>query len=75
MSDFSQRLRQSMIKNNIKATELAQKSGIDKSSISHYLSGTYLPKQDKLYKSDFDLLIEETKKKIIIKVVQINYFS
>ena len=34
---------------NIKATELAQKTGISKSSLSEYMSGKYEAKQDGVY--------------------------
>lgn len=45
---FANRLKKVMDKNNIKAIELAEKTGISKSQISHWLAGTYKAKQDSL---------------------------
>lgn len=45
---FANRLKKIMDKHNIKAIELAEKTGISKSQISHWLSGTYKAKQDSL---------------------------
>jgi len=38
------RLREAMLKKNLTAQELSDKSGVGKSSISQYLSGKYTPK-------------------------------
>lgn len=47
---FSQRLRELLQIFNIKQTELSIKTGISKSSISHYLKGDWEGKQDAVYK-------------------------
>ena len=46
----SERLREAMQRKNMKQAELSRLTGIDKSSISLYISGKYSPKGDKLYK-------------------------
>lgn len=46
----SERIKEAMQKKNIKQADLARMTGIDKSSISLYISGKYSPKGDKLYK-------------------------
>lgn len=45
---FANRLRKALQMNNMTQTELANKSGLDKSLISNYLSGNYKAKQDKI---------------------------
>lgn len=45
---FANRLRKALDYNNMKPSELANKTGINKSLISNYLSGTFKAKQDKL---------------------------
>lgn len=45
---FANRLKKIMDINNIKAIELSEKTGISKSQISHWMSGTYKAKQDSL---------------------------
>ena len=50
MSTFATRLKKYMDKANIKQAELAEKTKINKSSISEYLSGNYEPKQRNIYK-------------------------
>jgi transcriptional regulator with XRE-family HTH domain len=50
LSEFHKRLRQAMERSNIKQSELCEKTGIGKSSISQYLSGDYEPKQRNIYK-------------------------
>ena len=45
---FSNRLQKALDMNNMKPSILAEKTGIDKSLISNYLSGNYKAKQDKL---------------------------
>lgn len=47
---FSERLQKIMKEKNIKPSELSVKANVDKASISNYLSGNYVPKNDKLYK-------------------------
>lgn len=45
---FANRLKILMSENNIKATELSQKTKISKSQISHWLSGDYKAKNNKI---------------------------
>lgn len=45
---FASRLQKALDKRNLKPIELANKTGLDKSLISNYLSGKYKAKQDKL---------------------------
>lgn len=45
---FANRLRKIMNLKNVKSVELSDKTGISKSQISHWLSGTYKAKQDSL---------------------------
>lgn len=45
---FSNRLQKALDMNNMKPSTLAEKTKIDKSLISNYLSGNYKAKQDKL---------------------------
>lgn len=47
---FTQRLAKAMANANIKQAELAEITGIAKSSISEYIAGTYEPKQKNIYK-------------------------
>ena len=46
---FANRLNYAMLLKDIKAIELAEKTGIDKSKISSYLSGRYKAKQDGVF--------------------------
>lgn len=46
---FANRLRKALSMNNMSQTELSNKTKIDKSLISNYLSGNYKAKQDNLY--------------------------
>ena len=46
---FSKRLKSAMDENNITLTELSNKTGIGKSSISDWISGKYEAKQDKVF--------------------------
>lgn len=48
MKTFSERLRYALHKNNMKQSVLSYKTGIDKSYISKYLSGVFVPKHDKI---------------------------
>lgn len=43
------RLKQAMRMRNIKATDLANITGIPKSSISYYMNGSYEPKSERIY--------------------------
>lgn len=45
---FSNRLRKALNLNHMTQTQLCQKTGLDKSLISNYLSGNYKAKQDKV---------------------------
>lgn len=46
---FSIRLNSVMIENGMKQVDLCGKTGIGKSAISQYLSGSFIPKNDKVY--------------------------
>jgi len=48
-STFAKRLRELLDIHKITQTELSQKTGISKSSISHYLKGDWEAKQDAIY--------------------------
>ena len=50
MNTFGDNLRKAMEKAEINATELSEKTGISKSTISRYLSGGYIAKQKNLLK-------------------------
>lgn len=50
VATISERLREAMDIRHMKQVDLSNKTGIDKGSISQYLSGKYAPKGDKLYK-------------------------
>lgn len=49
MEDFSFRLKRALTIKNMKPIDLANKSGINKATISQYLSGKYKAKQDNIY--------------------------
>lgn len=46
---FSKRMKETMELRNMKQIELCEKTGLRKSAISQYLSGTYEPKQKGVY--------------------------
>ena len=48
ISDFAERLRMALDFRNMKATELSELTGINKSTISQYLSKEYEPKRDRI---------------------------
>lgn len=50
MEKISDRLNYALHLRNMKPIELSEKTGIDKGSISSYLSGRYLPKSKRIYK-------------------------
>lgn len=50
MDKMIERMRSIMRDKNIKAAELSRRTGIDRSNISHYLRGDYVPKADKVEK-------------------------
>ena len=58
MNTFGNKLRQAMEKEGITATELSEKTGISKSTISRYLSGGYIAKQKNLLKLPLALHVE-----------------
>ena len=43
------RLKKALAIRNMKQAELAEMTGIPKSAISHYISGSFEPKQDRIY--------------------------
>lgn len=47
---FSERLRYLMLMKNIKARDLVEKLKIDKSKISSYMNGRYMPNQETMLK-------------------------
>ena len=57
---FASRLAIALKDKNLKPVDLANKTGVDKSSISHYLSASYEPKSDKLLKIAEVLDVNET---------------
>ena len=48
ISDFAERLRMALDFINMKATELSELTGINKSTISQYLSNEYVAKRDRI---------------------------
>jgi transcriptional regulator with XRE-family HTH domain len=46
---FAHRLQIALRRKNIKPADLSAMTGIDKGSISNYVNGRFLPKQDKIY--------------------------
>ena len=48
MNEIKGRIKQALQLREMKQTELAEKTGIDKGQISSYLSGRYKPKQENL---------------------------
>jgi len=58
MNTFGDNLRKAMEKAEINATELSEKTGISKSTISRYLSGGYIAKQKNLLKLSLALHVE-----------------
>ena len=48
ISDFAERLRMALNFRNMKATELSELTGINKSTISQYLSNEYVAKRDRI---------------------------
>lgn len=49
ISNFTKRLKEGMELNGLRQADLAQKTGLSKSRISHYMSGRYEAKQEALY--------------------------
>ena len=50
MNNFRSRLLEAMSNRNMTATDLVIATGIDKGSISNYINGKYIPKQDKCFR-------------------------
>lgn len=50
MATIAERIKEALHTRGMKQSELVEKTGIGKSSISTYLSGSYEPKQRNLYK-------------------------
>ena len=59
MATFSKRIRTAIDMRGISQTELAKKTGISKSSISHYLKGDWEGKQDAVYALALALNVSE----------------
>ena len=59
IATFSKRLRTAIDMRGISQTELAKKTGISKSSISHYLKGDWEGKQDAVYALALALNVSE----------------
>ena len=49
MDKISKRLNDILYRRNMKPSELSEKTGISKASLSQYLSGKVEPKQDRIY--------------------------
>lgn len=54
-----ERIKEALALRNMKAAELAERSGLGKSSISCYISGKYDPKQEALYRMGVVLDVAE----------------
>lgn len=50
MKSFADKLRELMADRGLSIAELGRRTGIDRGTIHHYLSGDYLPKLDKTEK-------------------------
>ena len=50
METISERIKKALSIRNMRQSDLVEKTGIGKSSISTYLSGAYEPKQRNIYK-------------------------
>lgn len=59
MASTAERLTYALELRNMKASELHEKTGIGKSSISQYMSGTVKPKQDRIYLMAKTLNVDE----------------
>lgn len=59
VSTTPDRLREAMSIKGIKQVDLVRSTGIDKGSISSYLSGRYEPKQEAIYKMALALDVSE----------------
>lgn len=60
IADFHIRLQEALDARKMKPSELSERTGISKSSISRYLSGEYAPSSSKIYKISRALEINAT---------------
>lgn len=49
MAQFYERLKAALTEKGVTQTELSKRTGIDKATISHYVSGSYKAKSENLY--------------------------
>lgn len=49
MATFKERLNEAMSARSLRAVDLAEKTGLSKSSLSHYINGRYEAKQEALH--------------------------
>ncbi|MCQ2771173.1 MAG: helix-turn-helix domain-containing protein [Clostridia bacterium] len=59
MIEVSKRISDALNIRNMKPIDLSEKTGIPKSSISHYMSGEAKPKQDRIYLIAKALCVQE----------------
>lgn len=59
MAEFGERLKEALATKGMKQTELSKLTGIDKGTISHYISGSYKAKADNLYEISKALDVSE----------------
>lgn len=59
VSTTPERLKEAMAASGKKQIDLVRATGLDKGSISHYLSGRYEPKQEAIYKLALALDVSE----------------
>lgn len=59
MASIAERMKEALSVRGMKQSELVEKTGIGKSSISTYLSGEYEPKQRNIYKIALALNVSE----------------
>lgn len=50
VQEFQYRLLKAIAEKNVTAADLCRQTGIDKSAMSNYINGKYVPKQDKVLK-------------------------
>lgn len=59
MAEFKDRLREALYNAGMKAVDLSNATGIDKGALSHYMSGSYLPKSKNIKKMAEALRVDE----------------
>lgn len=59
MATTAERIKEALRLRNMRQSELVEKTGIGKSSISTYISGAYVPKQRNIYKIAKALSVSE----------------